>query len=152
LGARVEDLFGEARSPVRVTVPSTVRLSSPRVSVAEIAGRWVTFPLSAAEAARCADAVVARRSRDRVELELLEPLDLARQVVFVSGCASALGVIADRLNTSTGPGSFRWIERSSTTALDDLVDERTHVAGMHWIDERTGEANVPEIRRRARTI
>src|SRR6516165_8355229 len=66
------------------------------------------------------------------------------------GCAPALGLLADRLNTHAGGGRFRWFARPSTTALEALGRKQTHIAGAHLVDAKSGEANVPYVRRHVR--
>jgi len=63
------------------------------------------------------------------------------------GCAPALGLLADRLNARPGPGRFLWLTRSSSAALESLKRGQTQLAGVHLVDEKTGEANLPDVRR-----
>jgi molybdate-binding protein len=63
------------------------------------------------------------------------------------GCALGLGLLADRLNSRPGPGRFLWLSRSSMDALGALAAQQTHLAGVHLVDPRTGEANVADVRR-----
>jgi molybdate-binding protein len=67
------------------------------------------------------------------------------------GCAAGLGVLADQLNARPGPGRFLWLPRSSTAALEALARGHTHVAGVHLVDPKTGEANIADVRRLAAT-
>jgi molybdate-binding protein len=67
------------------------------------------------------------------------------------GCAAALGLLADRLNVRKGAGRFLWMATSSTRALESLAKRHTHVAGVHLVDARSGEANLPDVRRHAGT-
>lgn len=92
-----------------------------------------------------ADAVVAPGRA----VELLRSSAEARDNLLMMGCAGALGLLADRLNARAGAGRFLWLGRSSTEALEALAAERTHVAGTHLIDDGSGEANIPDVRRHA---
>ena len=139
---------------IQVIGPPSAEPASPgwsgRVALAHVAGRWVAHPLDGLSAGRAADAVVLRPGARRVELELLRtPADAAESIVLM-GCAPALGLLADRLNGRRGPGRFLWLPRSSTQALQALASNYAHVAGVHLVDEDTGEANVPDVRRHAR--
>ncbi|HEY1536485.1 MAG TPA: substrate-binding domain-containing protein [Polyangiaceae bacterium] len=67
--------------------------------------------------------------------------------VVLMGCAPALGLLADRLNARPGPGRFLWLTRSSSAALESLKRGQTQLAGVHLVDEKTGEANLPDVRR-----
>lgn len=143
----IEELFGDPPDAESITAETSSELAG-RVAAAQIAGRWVAHRLTAADAARCADAVASPGTRERAPIELLHSAERAREVVLLMGCAPALGVLAERLSSRPGPGWFRWLHRSSSAALDELFARRTHVAGIHWADVRGADANVAEIRRR----
>ncbi len=118
-----------------------------RAAVARIADRWVSFGLPGDLVRTAADALTDARAPDgTVLLPLRTTVELGENVV-VMGCASALGLLADRLNSRPGAGRFLWLPRSSTAALHALAAQRTHVAGVHLVDPRTGEANVGDVRR-----
>lgn len=119
-----------------------------RAIVAEVGGRWVAHPTNASDAARLA-AIVHDATPSRATVELLSAPEVARSRMLLAGCAPALGVLADRLNESMGPGSFRWLPRSSDVALDALAADRVHVGGTHFVDARTGAPDLVAVRRRA---
>lgn len=150
LDARVEDLFGEEAPPALFSAESADTGWTGRVALAPIGGRWVAHPLEGLNAVRSADGKVAHVRRSRVEVELFRSPAEASENVILMGCAPALGLLADRLNGRRGPGRFLWFARSSMQAIEALAHARTHVAGVHLIDERTGEANVPDVRRHMR--
>lgn len=147
LDCRVEDLFGHAASEPRISAESVGDALPGRVSLSHIAGRWLCYSLSRDSVVRAADAIAGRSVRGRAEIEALRPIAEARENVVLMGCAPALGMLADRLNARTGPGRFLWLTRSSTTALAALDRQQTHFAGVHLVDSKTGEANLPDVRR-----
>jgi len=51
---------------------------------------------------------------------------VTRENVLVMGCAPALGVLADQLNTERGPGRFIWLPRTSKVGFEALVAGKTH--------------------------
>lgn len=149
LGCRVEDLFGGAAdAQLLATEPESASLSG-RVAVANVGGRWVSYPLRESGARISADGVVVERRRGVADVEPLRSDADTRDNVVVMGCAAGLGLLADRLNSRSGPGRFLWLPRSSTAALDSLAKQRTHVAGVHLVDARTGDANVADVRQHA---
>lgn len=150
LDARVEDLFGEEAPQGLVTAEPADTNWTGRVALAHIGGRWVSHPLEGLSSAQAADAKVTRARRSSVEVELFRSPAEASENVILMGCAPALGLLADRLNGRRGPGRFLWFARSSMQAIEALAHSRAHVAGVHLIDEDTGEANVPDVRRHAR--
>jgi len=142
LGVAVEPLFGtdEPRVVVSSGVPAGVR-----VSLAHVRGAWNAHPLGDDGLRVAADAIGDSRSQGHVRLA--RPEGAARENVAVAGCAAAIGILADRLNACTGPGRFIWLAQSSGRALAALAAGRIHVAGVHLVDEASGEANVADVRR-----
>ncbi len=69
--------------------------------------------------------------------------------VVLMGCAPALGLLAERLNARPGPGRFLWLTRSSTVALRALKRNQAQLAGVHLVDAKTGQANLPDVQRLA---
>lgn len=150
LDCPIEELFGATSPEARVWAEPAAAVSTGRVALAHIAGRWVAHPLAGDGLRTSADGLVCARVRDRLEVASLRASNEARENVIVTGCAPALGLLADRLNARPGAGRFLWFSGSSTRALDALERAQTHVAGVHLTDAKTGEANLAEVRRRAK--
>ena len=147
LDSKVEDLFGSSVGEAAIrAVPSSEALVG-RVALARVAGRWVCYPLAGSAVRTSADGLVGRPHRGVVEVEPLRSESEAEEHIVLMGCAPALGLLADRLNSQTGRGRFLWIASSSTRALEALEKRHTHVAGVHLVDRRTGEANVVDVKR-----
>jgi molybdate-binding protein/DNA-binding XRE family transcriptional regulator len=149
LDCRVEDLFDANSSLERLSTTSTSSMVTGRVAVAQVGGRWVSRALSADGARVSADGVVSSARRGKAQVDLVRTVSEARENVFLTGCAAGLGVLSDRLNSRPGPGRFLWFASSSTAALDELREGTAHVAGVHLVDPKTGEANVVDARRAA---
>lgn len=139
LGVTVEALFGGPGADGEGLVADT----PGRLGVARIDGRWVSWPLSADTPLAAADAIGEADGR---VVPLHPPEELARNLVLV-GCATGLGLLADRLGRSLEVGWARWRPATSTEALGALERGEAHVAGVHLVDPRTGEANVADVRR-----
>jgi putative molybdopterin biosynthesis protein len=146
LECRVEDLFVPSERP-RIRAEPAGAFGDGRVLLAEVAGRWVAHPLVGLALRTSADGLVVRGSRGKLEVEPVRALAEARDNLVVMGCAPALGLLCDRLSSRAGPGRFLWLAGSSTAALEALGARHTHIAGVHLVDARTGEANLAEIRR-----
>ena len=147
LDCSVEALFGTAASPDRLTTEPVGDSFPGRVALSHISGRWLSYSMAGSDIGRSADAVASQVAPGRVEVDVLRsPLEL-RENLVIMGCAPALGLLADRLNARPGPGRFLWLSRSSTSALEALAREQTHISGVHLVDAKTGEANVPDARR-----
>ncbi|WP_437992698.1 substrate-binding domain-containing protein [Sorangium sp. So ce145] len=147
LDCSVEVLFGEPSAVADLATETDAPAALGRAAVARIADRWVSYPLEQDAVRVAADGIVTGERRGRAVVEPLRALAEVEENVVVMGCAAGLGLLADRLNTRPGPGRFLWFHRSSTAALQALARQRTHVAGVHLVDARTGEANVADVRR-----
>ncbi|WP_437624692.1 substrate-binding domain-containing protein [Sorangium sp. So ce1151] len=150
LDCQVEDLFDDTRArgaAAAVTAEADGPAAPGRAAMARIAGRWVAYPLVEDAARVAADGIVTAERRGKAAVEPLRALAEVEENVVMMGCAAGLGLLADRLNTRPGPGRFLWFPRSSTAALQALARQRAHVAGVHLVDARTGEANIADVRR-----
>jgi putative molybdopterin biosynthesis protein len=149
LGCGVEDLFGELEPGSAVQAEAFERGTSGRVIVARIFGRLVAYELRGADVRTAADAVVTAADNEHVTLEPLRPLPEFAETIIVMGCAPALGIVSDHLNRSAAPGRYVWLSGSSTAALAALGKHQAHIAGVHLVDARSGDANVADVRRLA---
>ena len=70
-----------------------------------------------------------------------------RDTLILLGCAPVLGLLADRLNQRSRDLRVAWLSRTSRAALDALAARRAHVAGVHFVDEKSAE--LPEEERRS---
>jgi putative molybdopterin biosynthesis protein len=146
LECRVEDLFA-APGAETLTTEHEPESAGARAVVAHVGGRWVSHALPPDAMHTAADAIVTAGERGLAHAETLRPEAELRENVVVMGCASGLGILCDRLSSRSGPGRFVWVPRSSTAALSALAARRAHLAGVHLVDDRTGEANVADVRR-----
>jgi molybdate-binding protein/DNA-binding XRE family transcriptional regulator len=141
----VEDLFG-AVQVAELEAEPLAPAASGRVALARVGTRWISYPLDGHGVRTRADGLARGPS-----VELLQPAAECRDNLVLMGCAPALGLLADRLNVARGPGRFFWLSSSSTAALEAFAGGKTHVAGVHLVDPRTGQENVADVRRHART-
>jgi molybdate-binding protein/DNA-binding XRE family transcriptional regulator len=149
LEREVEELFGSPQESASIgTEPASPKLSG-RVAMAHIGGRWVSYPLVEDGLRVSADGVVVASTPHLVDVLPLRAPSEARENVVLTGCAAALGLLADRLNARGGPGRFLWLSRSSKAALDALARGHTHLAGVHG-DARAAEPNIADVQRVAR--
>ena len=149
LGASVEALFGTAGDEVDATIAGDACAPGGRVALVQVGGRWVAHALGEDGLRVSADGIVAPQDRNPISIRLARDEAVARENVAVVGCAPALGIIADRLNTRAGPGRCIWFARSSMAALHALASGHAHVAGIHLVDETSGLTNLTDVRRAA---
>lgn len=83
----------------------------------------------------------------RVRVQLLQDAGVVRQQVVVAGCDPAIQLVAERLRQHREPASVLGWPMGSTAAVEALKRGEVHVAGLHVMDPRSGEANLPFVRR-----
>lgn len=149
LGCPVESLFAPAPESLLFAEPAGAPRRG-RVALAHLAGRWVAHSLGGVAAGAMADGLVERANDERAMVTPLRSLAEARENVVIMGCATALGLLAERLSARAGMGRFFWAPRSSARALEALGREQVHVAGVHFVGSRGEDANVEAIRGHAR--
>lgn len=154
LGTPLEEVFSlEGSRIVEAELESEGGASenSERVLLASVHGRWVAHRLSKEESVqRAADGLVLSQGRalpkQRARIELLRPESELRDTLLLAGCAPALGLLAERTNQQGRDLRVVWLPRAGGAALSALKARRAHVAGVHFVDESSGEYNLPEVR------
>ncbi len=147
LDCQVEELFGGTGKEPALETRAATSVGSPRVALARIGERWVSLSLAAEGLRLSADGLVVKQRGKRVLVDPLRPLAEARENVVLMGCAAGLGLLADRLNSRPGAGRFLWFPSSSGAALNAMTSGLTHVAGVHMVEGRAGDACVTEVQR-----
>jgi len=162
LGRRVEDLFCLDTTAAGASVdgellggaarPST----SPRAKVWSMGDRTFVLPIDRLGAGLAystpADGLIvgpapsAGRARRRVRVQLFPSALVDRQVV-VAGCDPAINLVAERLRRHRDPASLLGWPMGSTAAIQALKRGEVHVAGLHVVDPRSGQPNLPFVRR-----
>ena len=155
LGRRVEELFRLEGPVPQVTAhlagSVTDDPASRRVRLATVEGRTVAVPLAGSLAAVAslpeADGVVCGGRGPAVRVRLLTPPDRLAETVVVAGCDPALPLIAAHVHRSHPHAGLAWLPAGSLRALRWLREGAVHIAGLHLRDLRTGQDNVPLVRR-----
>ena len=155
LNCKVEDLFclkgskavveGELLGSLYPGAPAT------RAKVVGVGDRVIVSPLLGsggfASLTQSADGlIVGGGSKGVVKVRLLKDWQSVRQQVAVAGCDPAVSLAADYLRRSGQGGLFASI-LGSGAAVDALNRGEVHVAGVHLVDEESGECNLPYLRR-----
>lgn len=162
LNRRVEDLFGlEPAGTVldgELLAQMSGRHLTARAKVWAVRERTLVLPVVSLGADRAyltpADGLIlgpsGPRSRSdvrRVRVQLLQDERIVRQQVVVAGCDPAIGLVAERLRQHREPTPVLGWPLGSTAAVEALKRGEVHVAGLHVMDPRSGEANLPFVRR-----
>jgi putative molybdopterin biosynthesis protein len=143
----VEELFAPAPAAEVVVAQPAQPYLPGRLMLAHIGGRWVAHSLQRDGVRIAADAISVARGTRTVHAELLRPQAEVRDNVLIAGCAAGLSLLADRVSTTRGAARYIARSCSSTAALEALARNHVHLAGVHLVDGKTGEANVADVRR-----
>ncbi len=154
LGHDVGDLFWieEERPRVQAELLAGNAPAAPpaRVRVARVGDRTVARPLDPYDPA---DGLVTPLGGDgvydRVLVELLTDLAALDRTAVVLGCDPALATLGVRVARGHRRAGLRLsVEQTgSLAALGAVARGEAHVAGMHLLDEASGEYNLPFVRR-----
>lgn len=166
LQCRVEDLFclavrgevigGEWLGPG----PAATELGEPcRVKAALVGGRMVVRPVATlgdvlnftvpADGLLVAPSAGGRgkRSARNVRVRLLRDRRAIESEVSVAGCDPAVFLVGDHLARRHAPATVVGWTMGSAAAVEALQRREVHVAGLHVVDARSGESNLPYLRR-----
>lgn len=170
LGCRVEDLFslretgeiitgefiGEQYRPDGVQTPV-------RVKVACIENRYVVRPVTALGELLAytvpADGLllgavesIGPRSKlpQRARVQLLRDRRFIEQEIAIAGCDPAIFLAGEYLRRYKETATVAGWTMGSGAALAALKRREVHVAGLHIVDGKTGESNLPYLRKHLR--
>src|ERR1043165_5262218 len=170
LGCRVEDLFslratgevitgqfiGEQHEPEGLHTPV-------RVKVARIDDRYVIRPVTALGELLTytvpADGLLlgaheTPETRGKLpkqaRVRLLRDRRIIEQEISIAGCDPAVFLAGEYLRRYKDTATVAGWTMGSGAALDALKRRDVHVAGLHIVDEKTGESNLPYLRKHLR--
>lgn len=167
LNCRVEDLFslvsaGEVIEGELIGGQGAVPSGSPsiRVKVARVGGRVVVRPVAAlgdvlnftvpADGLLAGPVASGRRTSgasERVRVRLLRDRRVIDDAIVVAGCDPAIFLAGEYLRRRQEKASVVGWTMGSTAALEALQRGEVHVAGLHLVDAKSGESNLPYLRR-----
>ena len=158
LGASVEDLFSLQDDgnilEAELSGDHSEALQSTRVKLAMVGNRLVAKPVrelgDVLNYTVPADALIlgaASRKKRSVYVQLLKSQkDVERQIV-VAGCDPAMYLAGEHVRRQAGNASVVGWNMTSLAALRALKRGDVHVAGIHLRDPRSGEYNLPFLKR-----
>lgn len=169
LGCRVEDLFRLAEpsefleGSLAQPLPGLEPVGEPvRVKAASVNGRYVVRAASALgevlSSAVPADGLIEAsgnntwgRNRERkVRIRLLRSREQIDREIAVAGCDPSIYLTGEHLQRAHHASSLVGWTLGSVAALEALKRGEVHIAGLHLVDARTGESNLPYLRRHLR--
>jgi molybdate-binding protein/DNA-binding XRE family transcriptional regulator len=156
LEVTVDELFSlqEGAQALPEPVAAEVLSATPAekgqpVRVCRMGSRWVSVPVTASPYYLPeADGIIkrARRANGRADLVVFAKEEAAQKRLVLAGCDPATGLLARMVEKISGVEIVS-AAASSTLALSWLKDGKVHIAGSHLEDPKTGEFNLPFIRK-----
>ena len=119
------------------------------VRVCHMGSRWVSVPVTASPYYMPeADGIIqrTRRTTGRADLVVFAKEEAAQKRLVLAGCDPATSLLARMVEKISGVEIVS-AAASSTLALSWLKEGKVHIAGSHLEDPKTGEFNLPFIRR-----
>jgi len=162
LGCRVEDLFrlAEAHDVIDGKLighfpQRDEKISTVRVKVARVGTRMVVRPVTelgavlsySVAADGYATDVHGQASGAMVRVNLSRDRQAIEQAISVAGCDPAIFLAGEHMRRHKDQTSVVGWTMGSMAALRALQQGEVHVAGLHLVDQTTGESNLPFLRR-----
>jgi len=156
LEVTVDELFslqvGSPKSPESLAaevLSSAVPAKGQPVRICQIGSRWVSVPVSASPYYLPeADGIIRRTGRTpgRADLVVFAKAEAAQKRLVLAGCDPATGLLSRMVEKISGVEIVS-AAASSKLALTWLSEGKVHIAGSHLEDPKTGEFNLPFIRK-----
>jgi putative molybdopterin biosynthesis protein len=156
LEVSVHELFslspGSLKSPESLTAEvlsaSTPAAGQP-VRICQVGSRWVSVPVNATPYYMPeADGIVKRsaRANGRADLLVFAKEEASQKRLVLAGCDPASSLLSNMVERVSGIEIVS-AAASSKLALAWLKQGKVHIAGSHLEDPKTGEFNMPFVRK-----
>jgi len=119
------------------------------VRICQLGSRWVSVPVSASPYYMPeADGIIKRtgRTNGRADLVVFSKEEASQKRLVLAGCDPATGLLSRMVEKISGVEIVS-AAASSKLALTWLAEGKVHIAGSHLEDPKTGEFNLPFIRK-----
>jgi len=156
LEVTVDELFslheGVQKSPASLAtelLSAETPAKGQPVRICQIGTRWVSVPVSASPYYMPeADGIIQRagRTNGRADLVVFAKEEAAQKRLVLAGCDPATGLLSKMVEKISGVEVVS-AAASSKLALTWLSEGKVHIAGSHLEDPKTGEFNLPYIRK-----
>jgi putative molybdopterin biosynthesis protein len=156
LEVTVDELFslqkGSQKSPESLAaevLSATAPVKGQPVRICQIGSRWVSVPVSASPYYMPeADGIIKQtgRTNSRADLVVFAKDEAAQKRLVLAGCDPATGLLSRMVERISGVEIVA-AAASSKLALTWLNEGKVHIAGSHLEDPKTGEFNLPFIRK-----
>ncbi len=155
LEVTVDELFslGEDRQKAPESIAAEVLSGLPvekgqSVRVCQVGSRWISVPVSASPYYMPeADGIIkAGRAGHRADLVVFAKDDASAKRLILAGCDPAANLLAHMVERVSGIEVIP-AAASSKLGLTWLKEGKVHIAGSHLEDPKTGEFNLPYLRK-----
>lgn len=162
LKCRVEDLFyfpgQEETIEAELISVSPISDQPMRVKVSQVGSRIVARPMAelgdVLNFVMPADGVIVEgpgnrssRKNQHVRVKLLNSPEVIQKSILIAGCDPALFLAGEHVRKINAfAGITNWT-MGSANALRALQRGEVHMAGLHLVDVKTGQSNVPYLKR-----
>ena len=155
LEVTIDDLFslqeGSQKSPESLAtevLSAETPVKGQPVRICQIGSRWVSVPVSASPYYMPeADGIIKRTGKTgRADLVVFAKEEAAQKRLVLAGCDPATGLLSRMVEKISGVEVVS-AAASSKLALTWLSEGKVHIAGSHLEDPKTGEFNLPFIRK-----
>jgi putative molybdopterin biosynthesis protein len=156
LEVTVDELFSlqaaKQRSPQSLAaevLSATPPAKGQPVRICQIGSRWISVPVSASPYYMPeADGIIKQsgRTNGRADLVVFAKDEASQKRLVLAGCDPATGILSRMVEKISGVEIVS-AAASSKLALTWLNEGKVHIAGSHLEDPKTGEFNLPFIRK-----
>jgi len=156
LEVTVDELFalqrGDQKSPESLAselLSAETPAKGQPVRICQLGSRWVSVPVSASPYYMPeADGIIKRvgRTNGRADLIVFAKEEAAQKRLVLAGCDPATGLLSRMVEKISGVEIVS-AAASSKLALTWLAEGKVHIAGSHLEYPKTGEFNLPFIRK-----
>ena len=87
------------------------------------------------------------KSLRKVPVQLLKDRQVIEESIVVAGCDPAMYLAAEHYRRYREGASVIGWTMGSAAAVEALKREEVHMAGLHLVDDRSGQSNVPYLRK-----
>ena len=165
LNCRVEDLFSlqeeETIIQAELIGPRSTQRHSMRVNLAKVGERVLARPMAnlgdTLNFVMPADGVIvegsahsSRTKNAHVAVKLLHTAETIEKNLVIAGCDPALFLAREHVRKIHALSSVTNWTLGSANALQALQRGEVHMAGLHLVDKKSGQSNVPYLKRHAR--
>jgi len=156
LEVTVDELFslspGSQKPPESLTtevLTSAPPVTGQPVRICQVGAQWISVPVSATPYYMPeADGIIkdSKRTTHRADLVVFAKEEAAQKRLVLAGCDPATSLLSNMVERISGVEIVP-AAASSRLALSWLKQGKVHMAGSHLEDPKTGEFNLPFIRR-----